>query len=233
VIALALLVGLGLGLINGFVVAAIGVPPIVTTLGTLTIYRGTIFAIAGGRWLTQSDMSAAFLGFPKATVLGVPALLWVAVIVAAAMTVFLTGTRTGRAIYAVGGNPVAARYCGIRIARVQVLVYAISGALAGLCGYLWVARYGIAYVEIAIGYELTVIAACVIGGVSINGGIGTVLGVVLGALFLGIVKNALPLVGVSPFWQMVVSGVVITGAVVVNSRSALAPSRRILEEHAA
>ncbi|HTW26543.1 MAG TPA: ABC transporter permease [Acetobacteraceae bacterium] len=230
VIALALLVGLGLGLINGFVVAAIGVPPIVTTLGTLTIYRGTIFAIAGGRWLTQSDMSAAFLGFPKATVLGVPALLWVAVIVAAAMTVFLTGTRTGRAIYAVGGNPVAAHYCGIRIARVQVLVYAISGALAGLCGYLWVARYGIAYVEIAIGYELTVIAACVIGGVSIAGGAGSVAGALLGALFLGVIVDALPVIDVSPFWQTALSGAVILAAIVVNARADRAGGKIILPE---
>ena len=85
-------------------------------------------------------------------------------------------TRAGRGLYAVGGNPVAARYCGIDLGRQQFLAYAISGAVAGLCGYLWVARYGVAYAEIATGYELTVIAACVIGGVSIGGGIGTVAG---------------------------------------------------------
>ena len=124
--------------------------------------------------------------------------------------IFLARTRVGRGIYAVGGNPVAAQYCGIDLARVQLLVYVLSGAIAGLCGYLWVAHYGVAYSEIALGYELTVIAACVIGGISIGGGIGTVPGALLGALFLGIVVNALPTMQVSPFWQMAVAGAVIS-----------------------
>ena len=94
-----------------------------------------------------------------------------------------------------------------------------QGAVAGLCGYLWVARYGVAYSEIAIGYELTVIAACVIGGVSIGGGVGTVAGTLLGALFLGIVMNALPVMQISPFWQMAISGAVILAAVVINARA--------------
>lgn len=230
IIALAVAVGLALGLVNGVLVAFVGVPPIVTTLGTLTIYRGTIFAIAGGRWLTQSDMTHAFLGFPKATLLGIPSLLWLAIAVAAVMGVFLTATRTGRAIYAVGCNPVAARYCGVNIARVQLLVYAVSGALAGLCGYLWVARYGIAYVEIATGYELTVIAACVIGGVSIAGGTGSVAGALLGALFLGVIVDALPVIDISPFWQTGLSGAVILAAIVVNARSDRAAGKIILPE---
>lgn len=230
VIVLALLVGCALGIVNGGLVAFVGVPPIVATLGTLTIYRGMIFAIAGGRWLTQSDMSEAFLGFPKGTLLGIPSLLWLAILVAAAMAVLLNMTRAGRAIYAVGGNPLAARYCGIDIARTQLLVYAISGALAGLCGYLWVARYGIAYVEIASGYELTVIAACVIGGVSIAGGVGSVTGALLGALFLGVIVNALPVINVSPFWQTALSGAVILAAIIVNARSDGAVGKIILPE---
>ena len=137
---------------------------------------------------------------------------------------FLGLTRAGRGLYAVGGNPVAARYCGIDLARQQLLVYAISGAVAGLCGYLWVARYGIAYTEIALGYELNVIAACVIGGVSIGGGIGTVAGTLLGALFLGVIVNALPVINVSPFWQMAISGAVILAAVIVNARAERRPA---------
>jgi rhamnose transport system permease protein len=230
ILALAIAVGCGLGLVNGLLVAVIGVPPIVATLGTLTIYRGLIFVIAGGRWLTQSEMSPAFLGFPKLTLLGIPSLLWIAILVAAAMALALSFTRTGRAIYAVGGNPVAARYCGIRIPRLQVLVFTISGSLAGLCGYLWVARYGIAYVEIAAGYELTVIAACVIGGVSIAGGVGSVPGALLGALFLGIIVNALPVINVSPFWQTALSGAVILTAVVLNARAEKPGGRLILPE---
>jgi rhamnose transport system permease protein len=98
-------------------------------------------------------------------------------------------------------------------------VHSLAGAISGLCGYLWVSRYGIAYADIAQGYELTIIAACVIGGVSIAGGVGSVAGALLGALFLGIVVNALPVINVSPFWQMLISGAVILAAVVINARS--------------
>jgi len=123
---------------------------------------------------------------------------------------------------------VAARYCGIDLGRQQLIAYSISGAVAGLCGYLWVARYGVAYVEIATGYELTVIAACVIGGVSIGGGIGTVPGTLLGALFIGVIVNALPVMQVSPFWQMLVSGAVILLAVSLNARAEARPDKLIL-----
>ncbi len=111
-----------------------------------------------------------------------------------------------------------------------MLAYSISGAVAGLCGYLWVARYGVAYSEIANGYELTVIAACVIGGVSIGGGVGTVAGTLLGALFLGIVMTALPVMQISPFWQMAISGAVILAAVVINARAERRPDKLILPE---
>jgi rhamnose transport system permease protein len=125
---------------------------------------------------------------------------------------------------------VAARYCGIDIRQPVMLAYAISGATSGLCGYLWVSRYGVAYSEIASGYELTVIAACVIGGVSIAGGVGTVPGALLGALFLGVIVNALPVMQVTPFWQMAISGAVILAAVVVNARAERRAEKLILPE---
>ena len=117
--------------------------------------------------------------------------------------------------------------------RTQCIAFTIAGALAGLCGYLWVARFAIASADVAQGFELTVIAACVIGGVSIAGGVGTVMGVVLGCLFLGLIRNALPLLGISPFWQMAISGAVIVIAVVINARVQLQSRRRILEASAA
>ncbi len=144
--------------------------------------------------------------------------------------VVLGHTRFGRAFYAVGGNPRAAVYTGIRTGRIQFLAFFISGVLAGLCGYLWVSRYAVAYVDIAMGFELEVVAACVIGGISIAGGIGTVAGAVLGALFLGVVKNALPVVDISPFWQMAISGAAIIVAVVFNSRGERRVGRLILKE---
>jgi rhamnose transport system permease protein len=219
IIALSIALGASLGAFNGAFIALVGIPPIVVTLGTLSIYRGAIFLIAGGAWLTSKDMNAAFLAFPKATVLGAPILIVIAVLVSLFFWALLNHSRIGRGLYAVGGNPVAARYCGIDLRVQQFLVYMLAGAVSGLCGYLWVSRYGIAYTDIAQGYELTIIAACVIGGVSIAGGVGSVQGALLGALFLGVVVNALPVINVSPFWQMLISGAVILGAVVINARS--------------
>jgi rhamnose transport system permease protein len=230
VLLIAIVVGAALGAINGALIAGVGIPPIVVTLGTLSIYRGSIFIMSAGSWLTSKDMSPEFLAFPKSTLLGVPILIVIAALVAAGFSYFLTQTPTGRSIYAFGGNPVAARYCGINERRVQFLVYTLAGAVSGLCGYLWVSRYGIAYSDIAIGYELTIIAACVIGGVYIAGGIGTVRGALLGALFLGVVVNALPVINISPFWQMLISGVVILAAVVVNARAEQRAGKLILPE---
>lgn len=230
VILFSTLCGLALGVVNGALIAGLGIPPIVVTLGTLAVYRGLIFVVAGGEWLTSDAMTPAFLAFPKAMFLGLSSLVWIAAAVIAAFWFFLNQTRTGRALYAVGGNPVAARYCGIDLAPQQLLVYSITGAVSGLCGYLWVSRYGIAYVDIAQGYELTIIAACVIGGVSIAGGVGTVSGTLLGALFLGIVVNALPVINVSPFWQTAISGAVILAAVVVNARAERKTGKLILLE---
>lgn len=229
-LAVALGVGLVLGAINGFLVAAIGIPPIVITLGTLSIYRGTVFLLTGGEWVNSHEMSQAFLQFPRTTVLGLPVLAWIALLIALGAWYVLNHTRFGREVYAAGGNPRAAVYSGIRTDRIQFQVFCISGLLAGLCGYLWVSRYAVAYVEIAMGFELQVIAACVIGGISIAGGIGSVAGAVLGALFLGVVKNALPIIDVSPFWQMGISGAVIVAAVVINSRGERRTGRLILRE---
>jgi rhamnose transport system permease protein len=230
VLVLAIVVGAGLGAINGALIANLNIPPIVVTLGTLAVYRGLIFVIAGGAWLTSDDMSAAFVAFPKTNILGFSVLLWFAVLVSIGFYVFLNFTGAGRSLYAIGGNPVAARFCGIHMPRHLLMVYSLAGAVSGLCGALWVSRYGIAYVDIANGFELTIIAACVIGGVSIAGGIGSVPGALLGALFLGVVVNALPVINVSPFWQMAISGAVILAAVLVNARSERKAGKLILPE---
>ncbi len=230
VVLLAIAVGAGFGLINGLLIANLNIPPIVVTLGTLAVYRGLIFVIAGGAWLTSDDMSPAFVAFPKVNILGINILLWFAVAVSAAFYVFLNYAAAGRSLYAIGGNPVAARFCGINMPRHLLMVYALAGAVSGLCGTLWVSRYGIAYVDIANGFELTIIAACVIGGVSIAGGIGSVPGALLGALFLGVVVNALPVINVSPFWQMAISGAVILTAVIVNARGERKAGKLILPE---
>lgn len=230
-------VGLGalMGLFNGVLVWKLDIPPIVVTLGTMTIYRGIIFLISGGEWINAHEMSDAFKAFPRAEVLGLPVLSWIAILVVAGFVVLIGRTPLGRAFFAVGGNPHAAVYTGINVGLTQCAAYVISGALAGLTGYLWVARYAVAYVDIAGGFELEVVAACVIGGISIAGGIGSVGGALLGALFLGIVKNALPVINISPFWQLAISGSAIIIAVAFNATSSRTRGRVILKkaEHAA
>jgi rhamnose transport system permease protein len=148
-------------------------------------------------------------------------------------TVFLKLRKEGREIYALGGNPHAASYVGISAPRRLMMVYTLSGMLAGLAGLLWVGRYSIAYTELAAGYELTVIAACVIGGVSIGGGVGTVLGASLGVLFIGVVNGALPVIQVSPFWQQAISGAIILVSVTLNARSERRAGRQILQRQGA
>lgn len=229
-IAVAIATGLVLGLLNGGLVAFLGIPPIVVTLGTLAIFRGMIVVYGGGNQVNASEMGDVFQSFPKVTFFGLSTVYWIMAAVALAAWLFLSMTRVGRGLYAVGGNPVAARYCGIDLAPQQLLVYSLSGAISGLCGYFWVSRYGVAYSEIASGFELTVIAACVIGGVSIAGGVGTVAGALLGALFLGVIVNALPVMQITPFWQMAISGAVILAAVVVNARAEKRGVKLILPE---
>ncbi|MDQ7261854.1 ABC transporter permease [Paracoccus sp. PS-1] len=224
------LLGAALGAVNGLLVWRLGIPSIVVTLGTMTIYRGSIFLMTGGAWINAHQMSDAFKTFPRTVVLGLPVMAWIGLAGIAAMALLLTRTPLGRAFYAVGGNPHAAVYTGISVGRTQCAAFVLSGALAGLTGYLWVARYAVAYVDIAAGFELDVVAACVIGGIAIAGGAGSVAGAVMGALFLGIIKNALPVVGISPFWQMAISGSAILLAIAFNAASRRDPGRIILKQ---
>ncbi len=229
---LVIAVGLGtlLGMVNGILVWKLAIPPIVVTLGTMTIFRGMIFLISDGKWVNSHEMSPAFKAFPRTELLGLPVLSWIAITAVILFTVVMTRTTLGRAFYAAGGNPHAATYAGINVGKTQFWAFTISGALAGLAGYLWVSRFAVAYVDIAGGFELDVVAACVIGGVSIMGGIGTVVGALLGALFLGIIKNALPVVDISPFWQLAISGGAIIVAVALNAQANRKKGRIILKQ---
>jgi rhamnose transport system permease protein len=228
-IALAVGIGALLGALNGFLVWIVRMPSIVVTLGTMAIYRGLVFVLSGGVWVTSNQMSVEFQQAVRAQWMGLSSLSWFAIFGLLAVAVVLRFTRLGRSWYLAGSNPSAASYVGVGVGRAQCTAFVLSGALAGLCGYLWVARFAVAYTDVASGFELQVIAACVIGGVSIAGGVGTAMGVLLGCLFLGIIKNALPLIGISPFWQTAVSGLVIIIAVVLNARSLGVVKRQILE----
>lgn len=229
IILAAIALGAALGVVNGLLVWKAGIPSIVVTLGTMTIYRGIIFLMTDGKWVNAHEMTDAFKALPRAHLVGLPVMSWVAIAAIAIFAVILSRTALGRAFYAVGGNPHAAVYAGIDVGKTQFWAFVISGALAGLTGYLWVARYAVAYVDIAGGFELDVVAACVIGGVAIAGGAGTIGGAILGALFLGVIKNALPVVGISPFWQMAISGTAIILAVAFNAAQSRPKGRIILK----
>jgi rhamnose transport system permease protein len=229
----AVAIGAALGAINGFLVWRLEIPPIVVTLGTLTIYRGMAFVLSGGEWVNAHQMTPVFLNVPRTPVLGLPVLGWTAIVILLLVHVLLRYSRFGRSTYAAGGNPTAAVYAGIDVGYTRFLAFVLSGALAGLSSYLWVSRYAVAYVDIANGFELDSVAACVIGGISIAGGVGSVAGTLLGALFLGVIKNALPVIGISPFTQMAISGTVIILAVVFNARRERNRGRIILRDRAA
>jgi rhamnose transport system permease protein len=218
VLALTLVSGAVLGAFNGLLVWKLRLPPIVVTLGTMSIDRGAIYRLSKGAWVNENEMSRGFLAFPRGEFLGLTLLSWLALVVAVAFVIGLRRSRVARDLYAAGGNPEAANYSGVDAGRMQFIAYTICGAIAGVCGYLWVARFAVAYTDIALGFELSVIAACLIGGVAIAGGIGSAMGVVLGCLFIGIIRSSLPLVGISAFWQMFINGVVILVAVLLSAR---------------
>ncbi|MFW6184844.1 MAG: ABC transporter permease [Chloroflexota bacterium] len=219
--ALAVLLGMALGSIlgafNGVIITAGRVPPIIATLGTLSIFRGMVFLYSQGNWINSFEMPGGYRALAKASPLVIPNIILFAIVVIAIVYLFLNHTRLGRNIYAVGSNPDAASVAGIPVQRTIFLVYVLSGILAGLAGVLWASRFESAQTNTALGFELQTVAAAVVGGVNIFGGSGTVIGVVLGAFLLGTIENALTLVRISPFWQLAAQGLLILAAVVVDS----------------
>jgi rhamnose transport system permease protein len=217
ILALGVVLGAVLGSFNGLMISYGRVPPIIATLGTLSVYRGLVFFYSQGTWINSFELPAAFKQLSKGTPLGLPNMVIVAIIFALAVYYFLNYTRTGRDIYAVGSNPDAAQIAGIHRHRIVFLVYVISGLASGLAAVLWVSRFESAQTNTALGFELQTVAASVVGGVNISGGVGTVPGVLLGSLLLGVIENSLTLVRISPFWQLAAQGLLILVAVVTDN----------------
>jgi rhamnose transport system permease protein len=213
-VMMGMALGAVLGIFNGLIITYGKVPPIIATLGTLTIYRGLVFYYSQGTWINSFELPASFKLLSKGTPLGLPNMVIIAILVAVLVYYFLNHTRTGRDIFAVGSNPDAAQFAGIRSQRIIFLVYLISGVLSGLAAVLWASRFESAQTNTALGFELQTVAASVVGGVSISGGVGTVPGVLLGALLLGIIQNSLTLIRISPFWQLAAQGLLILVAVI-------------------
>src|SRR5512147_1690399 len=214
VTVLGMALGAVLGSFNGLIISYGKVPPIIATLGTLSIYRGLVFFYSQGTWINSFELPKNFKLLSKGTPLGLPNMVIIAILVSVVVYYFLNYTRTGRDIFAVGSNPDAAQFAGIRKQRITFLVYLLSGLLCGLAAVLWASRFESAQTNTALGFELQTVAASVVGGVSISGGVGTVPGVMLGALLLGIIQNALTLIRISPFWQLAAQGLLILIAVI-------------------
>ncbi len=209
--------GIACGAIVGVLVAKVNVLPIIASLGMCYVYRGAVFLISGGQWVSAHQMSVQFKGMATGSLFGVNNLVLVALVVFLIAVYFLGYTRTGRRFYAVGSNVEAARISGINASSTKWLAYTIMGGLAGLAGVLWVSKFASAQPDTATGYEVNIIAACVIGGVSISGGSGKAIGVLLGSLLIGIINNALPLINISEFSKNAIQGTIILGAVILNT----------------
>ncbi|OOC57074.1 ATPase [Nocardiopsis sinuspersici] len=221
------LVGLVAGLLNGLLVTTARVPALVVTLGTLYAYRGLNHWWADGGQVNAHDMPDAFLLLGSFGVLGVPLPAAIAIAVVAAVGFYLARYRSGRELYAIGSNADAARLSGIPAARRVTLAFAANGALAGLAGVLFAARYGTVDSTVGTGMELQVVAAAVVGGVAIAGGVGTVYGAALGAVLLTTITAALPIWQVNQFWQEAVVGALILAAIGLDRLLALRTARRL------
>jgi rhamnose transport system permease protein len=233
-VVVALLVGLAFGaacgLVNGTLVRFGNVPALVVTLGTLYAFRGIAYFWAGGQQINADELPGAFLGFGTATILGIPWLILIAVAVVLGAGFVLRSYRAGRELYAMGSNPEAARLAGIPVGRRTLAAFVLSGALAGLAGVLFAARFGTVDAAAGTGYELNVVAAVVVGGVAVFGGSGSVYGAAVGALLLTTIGSALPLLSIDQFWQQAIVGGLILLAIgtdrVVAARVAARLRRR-------
>jgi ribose transport system permease protein len=206
-----------MGFINGVSVTVFRVPPFVATLAMLTIARGLTMLWTGGFPITGLGTAFNYLG--TGWFLGAPLPVWITVLIIALAAVLTKKTRTGRYIYAVGGNEKASRLSGLNVKKVKLFVYTMAGLLSAVGGLIVASRLDSAQPNAGMGFELDSIAAVVIGGTSLSGGRGSVIGTVQGALIIGVLNNGLVLLNVSPFWQQVIKGLVILTAVIIDKLS--------------
>ena len=230
---LAFLITMGIGTVCGalvgLVISRAGVPPIIASMGFMYIFRAMGYLISnGGEWASAAALGS-FKNFGTDKLLGLSNVIWVIILCYAVFFVVMKWTRIGRQVYAVGSNAEAAEVSGIKVKNIKMMVHTVMGFLAGLSGAIQVAVYASAMPNMAQGGEMDVIAACVIGGVSMSGGRGSVIGALLGALIMAMIPKALPLLHIDALWQNMIKGVMIMAVVVINvilqrvaSRNALA-----------
>lgn len=230
IVFIAVMIGLVCGIINGFLVAKLNIFPIIATLGTMYIFRGLVYVVSPVGRVNPQEMSESFLNIAtKPLIPGINNLILITIIIYIAAWFLLEHVKTGRRVYAVGNSIESARISGIKPSRVLMGVYALAGALAGLGGILYVGKYSFATGDTGNGFEMNLIAVCVLGGVSVTGGNGRIIGVILGALLFGELTRAMPMINISQFWQEAVRGIIIIGSVMINALIQRNIERKALE----
>ena len=226
-IAVGLAVGGAAGLLNGVLVRYGRVPALVVTLGTLYMFRGITYSWAGGQQVNADELPRHFLTFANDSILGIPWLVLIALVVVGGVSLLMRNYRVGRELYAMGSSPPAAELAGIKVARNLLGAFVLSGALAGLAGVLFAARFGTVDAAAGTGLELNVVAAVVVGGVAVFGGSGTVWGAGLGALLLTVIGSALTVLDIDQFWQQAIVGALIILAICADRLVAVRIARSL------
>jgi len=215
-IIISIAVGTLTGFINGVIIVKGKIAPFIATLGMMTAARGAAMLCSEGRPISIN--SRAFLNIGQGTILGVPVPVIIFLVMGVIAHIILRKLRFGRHVYAVGGNDQAAITCGINKDKVLVLVYTLAGFMTGIAGVILTARIGSGQPGSGLSYEFEAITGAIIGGTSFTGGVGRITGTMVGALVIGVLNNGMDLLGISPYWQQVVKGVIIVGAVVLDAR---------------
>lgn len=215
-ILLGVLVGVLSGTVLGLLVSKGKMIPTIASLAMMNVFRGLTYIVGNNKWISAHQMTSSFKNLSTGSFLGLNNLIWIAIICLIIFYYFWNYTKLGRHIYAVGSNPEATYITGINKDKTLLLAYMINGLLVGLVGVLWVSRYASAQGDTAMGYEMNIIAASVLGGISVAGGVGKISGLILGFSLLGILNNALPLLNVSIFWEEAITGFITLFAVIMN-----------------
>lgn len=217
---LALILGLGVGVLAGFINGTISakgaIPPFIATLGMMIGARGLALLYSDGRPI--GNLSESFLFIGQGEIAGIPVPILIFVIMGVISHLMLSKTKFGKYTYAIGGNEQAARICGINVDRYKIMIYTYAGFLSALAGIMLTSRISAGQPSMGVMYELDAIAAAVIGGTSLSGGIGTIPGTIIGALIIGVLNNSLDLMNVSSYWQQILKGIIIVSAVLIDSR---------------
>lgn len=232
-ILVSIAIGAVCGAINGILVGKLRIVPLIATLATMYIFRGAAFFVSGGQWFMSHQFPADYQAVTQTKILSIPSLIWITVLIFILAGLFLGYTKPGRRIYAIGTNPESARVAGIKEGNVKILAYTLCGALAGFAGMLFTSNLATCQPQIADGYEMTAIAICILGGVSIVGGKGRIDGVAIGVIMIFVINTFVSLIPGLSIWSDAIQGTIIVAAVILNLVTGKFAEKRELKERSA